>query len=155
MEYLSCSFVLLFGLVEFIFTFQVLNFRNRPDWNIMLYKVATAAIAIIGSILVLNTSITDANTALLFSGSLPDWIEFYLVNKYSYSQKPNNWLKAGIGTIKPSPDLPVFSLPTRHPANILHLPKSTARYKLTDSVSLVLGWKKDQRREYKKPPSTW
>jgi uncharacterized membrane protein HdeD (DUF308 family) len=76
-------FLLLFGLVEFIFTFQVLNSRNRFGWNIMLYKLIAGAIAIIGSLLVLTTSLIDGNIALLFSGIIISLIglSFVLVSK--------------------------------------------------------------------------
>ena len=79
-------FLLLFGLIEIIFTFQILSNsnRNRPEWKVMLYKVITGLIMGSGAMWVLTASQVDANIALLFSGLILSLtgLSFMLVSKY-------------------------------------------------------------------------
>lgn len=65
---ITSFFLLLYGVVEIIFSFGVLNQRGRPGWNVILFKVITGFVASIGAMWILIVAPEDANIALLFSG---------------------------------------------------------------------------------------
>lgn len=77
-------FLLLYGIVEVIFTFGVLNQRGRPEWKVILLKVITGFVASIGAMWILITAPEGANVALLFSGLITflTGVSFALVSPY-------------------------------------------------------------------------
>lgn len=72
LSFLMCMayFILLFGLFEILFSFSVLNSKNRTHKSILMYRVAAGFITSIGAMALLLTTFSNEHTGLLFAGFL-------------------------------------------------------------------------------------
>lgn len=63
-------FILLFGLFEILFSFSVLNSKNRIHKSILTYRIVAGFITSIGAMILLLTTFSSEYMGLMFAGFL-------------------------------------------------------------------------------------
>ena len=63
-------FLLIMGILEFVFAQQIVNYETPFPWNRLALKITISAITATGAAWILTMSRIDANVALLFLGIL-------------------------------------------------------------------------------------
>ena len=63
-------FLLILGILEFVFAQQIFNYETPFPWNRLALKITISAITATGAAWILTMSRIDANVALLFLGIL-------------------------------------------------------------------------------------
>lgn len=63
-------FLLVLGIIEFVFVLQILSYETPTRWKVLALKLGIAGIAAIGAAWILTMAEIDVNPALLFSGAL-------------------------------------------------------------------------------------
>src|SRR5690606_8479636 len=63
-------FLLVLGIIEFVFVLQILSDETPTRWKVLALKLGIAGIAAIGATWILTMAEINVNPALLFSGAL-------------------------------------------------------------------------------------
>jgi hypothetical protein len=79
-------FLLLMGIVEFVYILQILNYEKTVPWKVLLHKSLLSGASSIGSVWILTMAGIDVSVALLFLGVL---LAFVGLNFLQLSRIPN------------------------------------------------------------------